>query len=145
MKGEFQPPNYSYVDIGNVESEIHDPVPKPVPVEASFRESTQMANDSPAGPVEPIPEPAPFDPSPAPFVPEQGLFPPEPVAASLEELISGHAPIQPGPELTQAGRAQVQPSSAPLPSVPPQQPEFVAPFASWDASRQVLQHSECFK
>lgn len=155
MKGEFEPPNYSHVNITKDQSEITSPEPvatfAPVPVEESFRETTQIENERPADHVEPIPEPAPFDPSPAPYVPGPASYPPEPVASALEELISGQPPIPLGttPAESGPGPAYLPPSSAPLPSVAPPQfahepvaPPFVAPFAAWDASRLVLHHSE---
>jgi hypothetical protein len=146
VKGEFQPPNYSYVNIGSDDREINSPEPVatlgPVPVEASFRESTQYENDKPADQVEPIPEPAPFDPSPAPFVPGPESYHPEPVASALEQLISGQPPVQFGTPPAQSGPDYLPPSSAPLPSATPTHyahepaaPQFVAPFAAWDAAR----------
>ncbi|OBT62304.1 hypothetical protein VE03_09038 [Pseudogymnoascus sp. 23342-1-I1] len=148
VKGEFQPPNYSHVNISTHESEIisPDPVatlgPVPIPVEEPFRETTQMENDKPADHVEPIPEPAPFDPSPAPYVPGPESYPPEPVASALEQLISGQPPVDFGTPPADSGPAYLPPSSAPLPSVTPPQfahepvaSQFVAPFAAWDASR----------
>ncbi|KAL5354815.1 glycogenin glucosyltransferase [Pseudogymnoascus australis] len=151
VKGEFQPPNYSHVNISTHESEIFSPDPVatlpaanlgPVPVEESFRETTQMENDKPADHVEPIPEPAPFDPSPAPYVPGPSSYPPEPLASALEQLISGQPPVDFGTPPPDSGPAYLPPSSAPLPSLTPPQfahepvaPQFVAPFAAWDASR----------
>ncbi|OBT85586.1 hypothetical protein VE02_06689 [Pseudogymnoascus sp. 03VT05] len=151
VKGEFQPPNYSHVNISHDQSEITSPEPVatlvatlgPVPVEESFRESTQIANEKPADHVEPIPEPAPFDPSPAPYVPGPASYPPEPVAPALEQLISGQPPTPLGttPAESGPGPAYLPPSSAPLPSATPPQfahepvAPFVAPFAAWDASR----------
>ncbi|KFY72844.1 hypothetical protein V499_07047 [Pseudogymnoascus sp. VKM F-103] len=148
VKGEFQPPNYSHVNISHDQSEIISPEPVttlgPVPVEESFRETTQIENEKPADHVEPIPEPAPFDPSPAPYVPGPASYPPEPVASAPEQLISGQLPIPHGnpPAESGPGPAYLPPSSAPLPSATPPQfahepvaPPFVAPFAAWDASR----------
>lgn len=146
MKGEFQPPNYSHGNIISDQSEIISPDPVathgPVPVEASFRETTQIANDKPADQVQPIPEPPPFDPSPAPYARGPESYPPEPVASALEQLISGQPPVQLGTVPEQSGPAYLPPSSAPLPSVTPPQfahepvaPPFIAPFAAWDASR----------
>ncbi|KFY29960.1 hypothetical protein V494_08354, partial [Pseudogymnoascus sp. VKM F-4513 (FW-928)] len=149
VKGEFQPPNYGYVVTSSVESETIPPEPVesvatlgPVPVEEPFRESTQIANEKPADQVEPIPEPAPFDPSPAPYVPGPESHPSEPVASALHQLISGQPPVPLGTAPEQSGPAYLPPSSAPLPSVTPTQfahepvaPQFVAPFAAWDASR----------
>lgn len=146
MKGEFQPPNYSHVNTGSDQSETFSPVPVatlgPVPVEASFRESTQIANDKPADQVEPIPEPAPFDPSPAPYVPGPESYSQEPVASAHEQLIPGQPPVPFGTAPAQSGPAYLPPSSAPPPSATapqfahePVAPQFVAPFAAWDASR----------
>ncbi|ELR06753.1 glycogenin glucosyltransferase [Pseudogymnoascus destructans] len=146
VKGEFEPPNYSHVNISTDQSEIISPEPVTtlgsVPVEESFRETTQMENEKPADHVEPIPEPAPFDPSPAPYVPGPESYPPEPVTSALEQLISGQPPISLGTTPAEYGPAYLSPSLAPLPSVTPPQfahepvaPQFVAPFAAWDASR----------
>ncbi|KFX96331.1 hypothetical protein V490_03384 [Pseudogymnoascus sp. VKM F-3557] len=106
VKGEFQPPNYSYVNIGSDD------------------------------------QPAPFDPSPAPFVPGPESYHPEPVASALEQLISGQPPVQFGTPPAQSGPDYLPPSSAPLPSATPTHyahepaaPQFVAPFAAWDAAR----------
>lgn len=115
MKGEFQPQTYTSPSISTTAADSE--IPDPFTVEPSFSETNDIAADIEVK-VEPIPEPAPFVPDPAPFVPESAPFVPDPAP-----FVQKPAPFVEQPALSFPEPAKAQ--------------DFVAPFSTWDPSRQV--------